>query len=133
MRFYYLIPIFAIVLSGCGGGASVSQNQCAAGDWQTLGYRDGVRGYRSTELLAHQDACGKHGVIPDRHGYTGASAAFAYQFDLTDPLRLGRASAAGFAFTSDFHGNPPRSMHRPGCKLLGPAKQQAFEAIGSHF
>ena len=69
MRFYFGISIIAFLLAGCGGGATVSQSQCVAGDWQTLGYSDGVRGYRSSRLLAHQDACVKHGVIPDRHGY----------------------------------------------------------------
>jgi hypothetical protein len=58
-----------IILSGCGGGATVSQNQCIASDWQTLGYRDGVNGIRSSQLLKHQDACVKHGIIPDRAGY----------------------------------------------------------------
>lgn len=61
--------ISIIVLSGCGGGATVSENQCIASDWQTLGYRDGVNGLRSSQLLAHQDACGEHGIIPDRAGY----------------------------------------------------------------
>ena len=58
-----------IILSGCGGGASVSKNQCIASDWQTLGYRDGVSGLRSSQLLKHQDACVKHDIIPDRTGY----------------------------------------------------------------
>jgi len=69
----YLPPIVfltsLIILSGCGGGASVSQNQCIASDWQTLGYRDGVNGLRSSQLLKHQDACVEHGIIPDRTGY----------------------------------------------------------------
>jgi hypothetical protein len=58
-----------VFLSGCGGGATVSESQCIASDWQTLGYRDGVNGVRSSQLLAHQDACVKHGIIPDRVGY----------------------------------------------------------------
>lgn len=57
------------LLAGCGGGASVSQNQCIASDWETLGYRDGVNGIRSSRLLAHQDACVEHGIIPDRTAY----------------------------------------------------------------
>ncbi len=69
MRSYFGISIVAFLLTGCGGGATVSESQCVAGDWQTLGYRDGVRGYRSSQLLAHQDACVKYGVIPDRYGY----------------------------------------------------------------
>jgi hypothetical protein len=58
-----------LVITGCGSRPTVSENQCIAGDWQTLGYRDGSAGYRSTTLLAHQDACGEHGIVPDRAGY----------------------------------------------------------------
>ena len=56
-------------LVGCASKGSVSENQCRAGDWETLGYRDGVNGYRSTRLLAHQDACGEIGIVPDRATY----------------------------------------------------------------
>ena len=69
MRIYLIMFTTLIALTGCGGGASVSQNQCIASDWQTLGYRDGANGVRSTRLLAHQDACVEHGIIPDRAGY----------------------------------------------------------------
>ena len=51
-----LISTLAL-LGGCASGGSVSENQCIASDWQTLGYRDGVAGYRSSRLLKHQDAC----------------------------------------------------------------------------
>ncbi|MEM8766911.1 MAG: DUF2799 domain-containing protein [Pseudomonadota bacterium] len=47
----------------------MSESQCAVGDWETIGYRDGVNGQRSTRLLAHQDACMKHGFSPDREEY----------------------------------------------------------------
>lgn len=68
------LGIFAVilattVLAGCGSNPSVTQNQCVAGDWQTLGYRDGVNGLRATRLLSHQDACVEHGIVPDRHEY----------------------------------------------------------------
>lgn len=70
MRLLWTIAsMFAIaMLTGCASD-SVSESQCIAGDWQTVGYRDGANGYRSTELLAHQNACVKHGVIPDRASY----------------------------------------------------------------
>jgi len=69
-QFFCLLALpFVATLAGCGGGATVSEAQCVAGDWQTLGYRDGSNGYRSTNILAHQDACGEHGIVPDRHGY----------------------------------------------------------------
>jgi hypothetical protein len=66
--FLLLLPL-ALSLAGCGSRPSVSEHQCIAGDWQTLGYRDGANGRRSTSLLAHQNACGEHGIVPDRHGY----------------------------------------------------------------
>jgi len=69
MRIQWMILGVAIAtLCGCRSG-SVSESQCLAGDWDTIGYRDGVHGYRSTELLEHQNACVKHGVVPDRAGY----------------------------------------------------------------
>jgi len=63
-----LISTLAL-LGGCASGGSVSENQCIASDWQTLGYRDGVAGYRSSRLLKHQDACVEHGIIPNRSNY----------------------------------------------------------------
>ncbi|MCX7064769.1 MAG: DUF2799 domain-containing protein [Proteobacteria bacterium] len=70
MRLYRTIPSMLVLaaLAGCASN-SVSESQCIAGDWQTVGYRDGANGYRSTELLEHQNACVKHGVIPDRASY----------------------------------------------------------------
>ena len=68
MRFITILITF-LLLSACAGRGSVSENQCAAGDWQSLGYRDGVNGYRSTRLLEHQDACMKHDIVPDRADY----------------------------------------------------------------
>src|SRR5258705_279322 len=70
MRLYPGITavVLLFALAGCASD-SISESQCIAGDWQTVGYRDGVNGYRSTELLNHQNACVKHGVIPDRASY----------------------------------------------------------------
>jgi hypothetical protein len=69
--FLKLVPAFAVLLAvaGCSSNPSVSESQCIAGDWQTVGYRDGVNGLRSTQLLQHQDACVQHDVFPDRNSY----------------------------------------------------------------
>ncbi len=62
-----LTTLLAIaLLSGC---ATLSESQCAANDWQTVGYSDGVSGQDSSRLLKHQNACMKHGVTPDRVAY----------------------------------------------------------------
>jgi len=63
------LVVLALLQSACAGKSSVSENQCAAGDWQTLGYRDGVNGYQSSRLLDHQDACMEHDIVPDRTDY----------------------------------------------------------------
>ena len=60
------LTIGALLASGC---ASLSESQCVAGDWETVGYRDGLAGRQSTQLLNHQNACVKHGTVPDRNAY----------------------------------------------------------------
>lgn len=69
LHLFLSISILALAFLACGKNATVTKNQCIAGDWQTLGYRDGAVGFRSTRLLAHQDACVEFGVIPDREPY----------------------------------------------------------------
>lgn len=58
-----------VVVSGCAAKPTVSENQCRAGDWQTIGYRDGAMGKDSTRLLEHQEACGAFGIFPERDTY----------------------------------------------------------------
>ena len=69
MRCSFTAIAAALILAGCGGNPTVSENQCIASDWQTLGLRDAVNGFRSTQLLEHQNACGKYGIIPNRDAY----------------------------------------------------------------
>ncbi len=52
-----------------GGCATLSESQCIASDWQSIGYDDGAKGRTSSQLLKHQNACVKHGVVPDREIY----------------------------------------------------------------
>jgi hypothetical protein len=57
-----------LVLVGCA--RSLTESQCVAGDWETVGYRDGSRGLPAAQqLLEHQNACVRHGVVPDRSNY----------------------------------------------------------------
>lgn len=64
-----LATTFLAVTAALSGCASLSESQCLAGDWQTIGYRDGTNGLGPSELLEHQNACVKHGVTPDREAY----------------------------------------------------------------
>ena len=45
--------------------ATLSKQQCLIGDWQTIGYNDGVAGYSSERLASHSKACAKAHVTPD--------------------------------------------------------------------
>ncbi len=44
---------------------SLSQQQCLAGNWQAIGYNDGVAGRYPDYINRHQQACSEVGVIPD--------------------------------------------------------------------
>ncbi|ALF59441.1 DUF2799 domain-containing protein [Psychrobacter urativorans] len=51
-----------VLLAGC---ATLSKEECTVGNWQTIGYNDGVAGYYSDRLAAHAKACAKVGTAPD--------------------------------------------------------------------
>ena len=59
----------ALVLSGLGGCASMSSDECVTGDWEAIGYEDGARGYTTAQLSERRKACAKHGVTPDFAAY----------------------------------------------------------------
>lgn len=65
-------------LAGCA--ASLSENQCKANDWYTVGYSDGSQGFNTSRLLRHDDACLDHGIVPDRMQYTAGWNAGIQQF-----------------------------------------------------
>lgn len=89
----------ALMLAACASKPTVSEFQCKAGDWQTIGHRDGSLGYESTRLLAHQEACGEFGIVPNRDTYMAGWRAGVGEYCVPDNgFRLGerggRASAA---------------------------------------
>lgn len=59
---------FAIAACGllAGSCASLSEEQCLAGDWNGIGYSDGANGYGTGRFGDHVKACEKHGVVPDQ-------------------------------------------------------------------
>ena len=61
--------ITSLALTGCATKPTVSENQCRAGDWESIGYRDGANGAASTRILAHQDACGEYNIVPIKDHY----------------------------------------------------------------
>lgn len=57
----------ALLLAAC---ATLSQDQCEAGDWRAIGFRDGAAGRAPAYLANHQDACAQYGIAPDSALYT---------------------------------------------------------------
>ncbi len=50
------------LLSAC---ATLSKQECMVGDWQAIGYNDGVAGYAADRLASHTKACVKASITPD--------------------------------------------------------------------
>jgi uncharacterized protein DUF2799 len=50
-----------LFLAGC---ASLTEDQCRAGDWQGIGYLDGTRGAPVERFQAHVKACSEIGIQP---------------------------------------------------------------------
>ncbi|NNE89596.1 MAG: DUF2799 domain-containing protein [Silicimonas sp.] len=60
----YLVLLLApFVLAAC---ATLSEDQCRAGDWHTIGRADGADGRRSDFIVQHAKACNKIGIAPVR-------------------------------------------------------------------
>ncbi|NNC37983.1 MAG: DUF2799 domain-containing protein [Hyphomonadaceae bacterium] len=56
----------ALSISGC---ATISEDQCLAGNWAERGYTDGARGVSRGRLVDYADTCAKYAVSPDNRAY----------------------------------------------------------------
>lgn len=63
---WLVLIVTSIVLSGC---ATMSSEECALNDWQTIGFEDGANGHTADRIGHHRRACAKHGVAPDFEAY----------------------------------------------------------------
>ena len=61
--------VLAAALSACAAG--LSKEECAAADWRSIGYEDGVRGQSEARIAQHRKACAKHGVTLELDAYRG--------------------------------------------------------------
>ncbi|BCE02050.1 DUF2799 domain-containing protein [Marinicellulosiphila megalodicopiae] len=57
---------FVLVLNGC---KTLNKDECKTGDWETIGYEDGLRGELRSRVGQHREACAKHGVKIDLQSY----------------------------------------------------------------
>ena len=56
----------AVSLTGCAG---ISEEQCMALDWRTVGFEDGARGRPVQSISNYRQACGEYGVTADLDAY----------------------------------------------------------------
>ena len=64
-------PVISMILVSCclAGCASLTKEECNAGDWAQIGEADAIRG-RTTERFAnHIKACERYNILPDRSVY----------------------------------------------------------------
>lgn len=68
-----LLIVLGISLN-LGGCATLSENECRGADWESIGYRDGSRGYNAGRIADHGEACSEYSISPDRDGYEAGRA-----------------------------------------------------------
>lgn len=71
MKLASVITFSALLAAGAAlnGCATLSEEQCLVGDWYGIGVADGQNGYSFDRLGEHNEACARHGVIPDAAVY----------------------------------------------------------------
>lgn len=83
----------ALTLGSC---ATMSEEQCLAGDWSGQGYADGASGLAMSRLGEHAEACMKHGIAPDDAAYRGGWSQGVISY--CTPERGFRAGREGSAY-----------------------------------
>lgn len=83
------------VLAGC---ATLSREQCEAGDWRSVGISDGSRGLPLSELSEHVSACAEHGISINRELY-----AAGRDEGLRSYCRIDRAETEGRAGRTNYN------------------------------
>ncbi len=84
----------AVALGSC---ATMSVEQCMAGDWSGQGYVDGQSGLTMSRLDEHAEACAKHGVTPDAGAYAaGRRQGLVYYCTPAKGFDVGR-TGSGYA------------------------------------
>lgn len=66
---WLIVSAAAGALLGLASCATMSADQCLAGDWTGQGYSDAAQGLSMSRLAEHAEACAPHGVVPDRTAY----------------------------------------------------------------
>ena len=66
MRFFPGLLLLTGLLSGC---ASLTEDECAIGDWAAVGANDASQGQKTSRFFVHQKACKRYNILPDQAQY----------------------------------------------------------------
>ena len=66
MRYLILALISLLLFAAC---ASLSEDECRAGNWREIGREDGMRGRTADFIQTHAKACADYGIRPDRQAW----------------------------------------------------------------
>lgn len=94
------------ILSGCGlllvvalaGCATLSEAECQAGDWRSIGRADGANGRPLSYVGRHADACSDYGIAVNRDLYEAGR-----EEGLQSYCRLDKAEAEGRRGRTNHH------------------------------
>lgn len=80
--------LFSLIASGC---ASLNEQECRSGDWQTIGYRDGQNGRTLKRFDEHREACTKFNIEPNQDAYrVGRERGLNFYCTPANGLAVGR-------------------------------------------
>ncbi|MDP8098624.1 DUF2799 domain-containing protein [Pasteurella atlantica] len=86
-----------ITLTACTS-PSLTKEQCLTGNWEAIGYNDGVAGYYPNRINVHQKACAETGVIPNFTLWEkGRENGLKHYCTVENAVRLGNS---GYAFNN---------------------------------
>ncbi len=66
IRTSLILTSFAVLSAGC---ATISEDSCIAGSWESLGYEDGRNGESRGKFTKIAETCAKYGVSPNASQY----------------------------------------------------------------
>ncbi|UTF60054.1 DUF2799 domain-containing protein [Gilvimarinus sp. DA14] len=61
-----ILAICSVITSGC---ATLDQTECETADWYLIGFEDGSRGYDSSRIRSHRQACSQAQITPQVDEY----------------------------------------------------------------
>ncbi len=93
MRFAILLTLLlGMVLSSC---ATLSEDECRAGNWQAIGQADGAAGRDLNYVDQHAEACAEYGVAPDVAAWrAGRKAGLPLYCTVDNAYSLGRSGVS---------------------------------------